>query len=150
VLGVRGGEGKGGGQLSAAWGQEKEQRGGGAGFGDVGRHSTDTAVPGCSDSGGWRTPHGRGGHGCDRGGRWGATTRARVADRWGAMTRGPGGSGWVREAARRGALTCGPRPQCRAVALANRRARAAWCWAAWIQTGFKNISNGFKKSPNFD
>jgi hypothetical protein len=71
-------------------------------------------------------------------------------------TRGPGGSGWVLEGARasgatrRGALTGGPRPQCHAAAVADRWARMAQCQAARIQTGFKNISNGFKNSPNFD
>jgi hypothetical protein len=51
----------------------------------------------------------------------------------------------VSRAAWRGALTGGPQPQCQEAALAYRRARVAR-----IQTGFKNISNGFKNSPNFD
>jgi hypothetical protein len=29
-------------------------------FGDVDRHGTDVVAPGCSDSGGWRMPRGRG------------------------------------------------------------------------------------------
>jgi hypothetical protein len=41
-------------------------------------------------------------------------------------------------------LTGGPWPQCRAAAPADRQARVAQCRAARIQTGFKNISNGFK------
>jgi hypothetical protein len=41
-------------------------------------------------------------------------------------------------------LTDGLQPQCRAAALADRQARAAHCRAAWIQTRFKNIPNGFK------
>jgi hypothetical protein len=41
-------------------------------------------------------------------------------------------------------LTGGPRPQCRAAALADRWALAAQCRAARIPTGLKNISNKFK------
>jgi hypothetical protein len=131
----------GGSQASAPRGGEnREERGGpGRGGGQLGR---PTSTPGRRA---WAAQLPR-----DRGGRRGATTQAWAADRWGRATPGPGGSDWVREgarasgAARRGALTNGPRPQCRAAALANRRARAAQCRAARILTGFKNISNGFK------
>jgi hypothetical protein len=49
-----------------------------------------------------------------------------VADRWVALD-----SGRPNRGERRG-LTGGPRPQCRSVALADRRARAAQCRAVWI------------------
>jgi hypothetical protein len=41
-------------------------------------------------------------------------------------------------------LTGGPRPQCRAAASADRRARAAQCRAVRIQIEFKNSLNRFK------
>jgi hypothetical protein len=70
-----GGEEKGRGvRLGAAWGQEKERRGGG---GLASWTSTDTAAPVRFDSGVWRMPHGCDGRGCDRGGRWGVVMRAR-------------------------------------------------------------------------
>jgi hypothetical protein len=80
----------------AAW-RRKWCRERGLGFNDVDRHGTDVVALGCSDSGGRRTPRGRG---YDRGGWQGATTRTRVADRWDRATSGPVGSGWVREGVR--------------------------------------------------
>jgi hypothetical protein len=84
ALGARGGEGKRGGAARCRVGVGEGAERGGVGFGDVGRHGTDAAAPGCSDSGGQHMPHGHGGRGRDRGGRRGA------------MTQGPSGSGWVR------------------------------------------------------
>jgi hypothetical protein len=85
---------------AAPHGGENGAERGGPGFDDMDRHGTDMAAPGCSDSGGQRMPHGRGGRGCDRGGRRGATTRARVADMQDRATSGPVGSDWVREGVR--------------------------------------------------
>jgi hypothetical protein len=49
-------QGRGGGPgFSAMWRGKTEE---GPGFGDVDRYGTDAAAPGCSDSGGRRTPHG--------------------------------------------------------------------------------------------
>jgi hypothetical protein len=49
----------------AAWKSNGVERGGGAGFDDMDRHGMDAEAPGRFDSGGRRTPCGRG---CDRGG----------------------------------------------------------------------------------
>jgi hypothetical protein len=56
--------------------------------------------------------------------------RVRAVRRGHAMR--PTEQGWGK-----GWLTGGPWPQCRTTALADRRARAAQCRAAQIQTGFK-------------
>jgi hypothetical protein len=60
----------------------------------------DVAALGCSDSDRQHMPQGHGGRGCDRGGRRGATTRARVADMWDRAMSGPTGSDWVWEGVR--------------------------------------------------
>jgi hypothetical protein len=60
------------------------------------RHGTGAVAPGRSDSGRRCTSHGRGGRAVNRGG-GGASDAGATADRWGVMTRGPGGGGWVRE-----------------------------------------------------
>jgi hypothetical protein len=98
--------------------------------GIVDRHGTDAVALGCSDSGGWHTPHGRGRHG------------AGVTDTRDQGEAGPGGSDRgvrerkkEREAGRQGGT--------------NMQARAAQCWTArfkfelnrskfkWIQFDFK-------------
>jgi hypothetical protein len=53
ALGAQGGEGKKGGGVCSVRGW----------VGDVGRHGMDAVALGCSDSGGWCMPHGRGGRG---------------------------------------------------------------------------------------
>jgi hypothetical protein len=96
-------------QGAAPRGGETRQRG--VFFDGMDQHGTDATALGCSDNGGWHMPRGRG---CDRGGRRGAVTRARVADRRDRVTPRPGGSGWVwvgaraSEVARRGALVGRP------------------------------------------
>jgi hypothetical protein len=71
--------------------EEKTGQRGGPGFGDVDQHGTDALALGCSDNSERHTPHGCGGHGCDRGGRQGSATWARMADRRDRATPGPVG-----------------------------------------------------------
>jgi hypothetical protein len=63
-----------------------KNRGGVRGFEDMDRHGTDAAAPGCSDSGGQRTPHGRGGH-VRRTGDGGGVRVTRAIDRQGRAGR---------------------------------------------------------------
>jgi hypothetical protein len=61
-------EREGGGGRDRVEATRRKKKGGGVGVGVrwvgvVDRHDTDAAAPGCSDSSGWRTPHGRGGSG---------------------------------------------------------------------------------------
>jgi hypothetical protein len=95
----------------------------GAGFGDVGRHGTDAMALGV---GGQQAGHN------DAGAQWqllgaGGSVSERGSAAWGADRSAaatvPGGG-------------------------TGRRARVAQCQAAQIQTGFKNISKGFKNSSN--
>jgi hypothetical protein len=68
----------------------------GPGCGAASQHGTGTGAPCRSDSGGRHTSRGHGRRAANRGG-GGASDAGPAADRWGATTRGPGGSGWVRE-----------------------------------------------------
>jgi hypothetical protein len=68
--------------------------GGGAAWGS---HGMGAAALGRSDSGRRRTSRGVRWARCEQGRTVGRDDVSATADKWGATTRGPGGSGWVRE-----------------------------------------------------